>query len=229
MLKISFIDGKLNLCLRSLVEFKRSINEGLLTGKTLNEDLKEISDKFEKGMGTILHNAWLHIETLQTTDIDALVHHVMQVMVDVPHILPYLDTCAEKRDLHQRQEVLIFAYAAQLLKRIDDFEESRIMPTFRNKRFLVLGIEFLSRYHEALPHPTLLSCIETLSVLVESEDFNTYRDVHLDLSDSKEIGILSNFKEKCLSDLLKSMESRKIVRPLVDAIDKAKRTHAARK
>ncbi len=36
-------------------------------------------DSFEKGMGTILRNAWTHIEALQTTDIPLLVEYVTRV------------------------------------------------------------------------------------------------------------------------------------------------------
>lgn len=36
-------------------------------------------DSFEKGMGTVLRNAWTHIEALQTTDIPLLVEYVTGV------------------------------------------------------------------------------------------------------------------------------------------------------
>lgn len=34
---------------------------------------------FEKGMGTVLRNAWTHIEALQTTDVPLLVEYVTGV------------------------------------------------------------------------------------------------------------------------------------------------------
>lgn len=36
-------------------------------------------DSFEKGMGTVLRNAWTHVEALQTTDIPLLVEYVTGV------------------------------------------------------------------------------------------------------------------------------------------------------
>ena len=220
-----FIDGKLNLCARSLIEFKRKTNERLQAGTSLSESMEQTSDKFEKGMGILLNNVWLHIEALQTTDIDGLVEHITRVLAEVPTISQCLDSWAEKRDLHQRQEVMVFYYAARLIKHIDDFEESRIMPVLRTKRFLVLGMEFLHKYHPALPGPTLLKCIEALSMLVDSEEFSTYRERHIDHTNPDEISMLLSFKESCLSALLKDIENRKLVRPLADAIDKAKRSH----
>lgn len=40
---------------------------------------RESLDAFEKGMGTVLRNAWSHIEALQTTDIPLLVQYITGV------------------------------------------------------------------------------------------------------------------------------------------------------
>lgn len=39
----------------------------------------ESLNAFEKGMGTVLRNAWTHIEALQTTDIPLLVDYITGV------------------------------------------------------------------------------------------------------------------------------------------------------
>lgn len=41
--------------------------------------VRESLDSFEKGMGTVLRNAWTHIEALQTTDIPLLVQYITGV------------------------------------------------------------------------------------------------------------------------------------------------------
>ena len=86
----------------------------------------------------------------------------------------------------------------------------------------MLGVRFLNRFHDDLQPPSLLKVVEALSLLADSEDFSTYRDRHIPLS-GENIDLLSSLKEYCLTELLSS-ENRKIVRPLADAIDKAKRS-----
>jgi hypothetical protein len=135
----------------------------------------------------------------------------------------YLDSLARK-DLHQRQEVMVFYYAALLIKNIDEFEESRIMPALRSSKFLILGLKFVNKYQSVLPGVTLLKCVEALSIFVDSEEFQTYRAEHIDFTNEEDINEMISLKEKCLSEIMKDMENRKIVRPLVDAIEKAKRT-----
>ena len=199
------------------------------TDDPTTEQLREKGDQFEKGMGTLLRNCWLYIEALQTTDIDALTRYVAEVMVSSESLEEYLGDLAAKRDLHQRQEIMVFEYMGLLVQNIDDFEESRIMPILRNERVFIVGIKFLNKYSEALPVPTLLKCLQALAHLADSEEFSTYRDIHIDTGNGEEMSLLLSFKEKCLADYSTDMEKRKIVRPLVDAIDRAERTFNLRK
>ena len=95
-------DGKLNLCLRNLVEFRAFLRE--CKGRTSHLDgappayLPEAGeaktggssetwqqsklDVFEKGMGVMLRNAWSHVEAVQTTDLPMLIQHVGDVLHD---------------------------------------------------------------------------------------------------------------------------------------------------
>lgn len=82
-------------------------------------------DKFEKGLGTIMRNAWLHVEVLQTTDLPALVHHIADVfeaVLDMPQVTEGL---IRQGDLHQRQEVLVFYYLYGVLRHIEEIGEHR--------------------------------------------------------------------------------------------------------
>ena len=73
-------DGKLNLCLRNMVEFKahqrekKSVNKRDTDGKG-----SHILVKFEGGLGTILRFTWEHSEAVQTTDLLLLIQHISDV------------------------------------------------------------------------------------------------------------------------------------------------------
>lgn len=62
-------DGKLNLCLRNLIEFKQHERRARVIGTGPVFDFHVECDKFERGLGVILRNAWSHVEALQTTDL----------------------------------------------------------------------------------------------------------------------------------------------------------------
>ena len=230
-MRVSSLDGKLNLCLRNLIEYKTKMNKQKLdkTDTPLAEKLREIGDQFEKGMGTLLRNCWLHIEALQTTDVDSLVRYIVDVMVASEKLEEYLNDLAVKRDLHQRQEVMVIEYMGLLVANIDEFEESRIMPHLRSEKVFILGAKFLHKYSNALPAPILLKCLQSLAHLVESEEFSTYRDKHIDTTSGDDVDSLLSFKQSCLIQYLTDMDNRKIVRPMIDAIDKAERTFNTRK
>jgi hypothetical protein len=89
-----------------------------------------LCDKFEKGLGVMLKNAWLHVEVLQTTDIPALVNHIADVFQGALDTLEFFDTLVKKCDVHQRQETLVFYYLFGLLKHIDDIGEHRYLNFF---------------------------------------------------------------------------------------------------
>ena len=82
-------------------------------------------DKFEKGLGSILRNAWQHVEAIQTTDLYALINYitdVLQFTIDNP---TYIESLLKSDDLNQRQEILVFYYLLGLFKNVEQIKESR--------------------------------------------------------------------------------------------------------
>ncbi len=88
------------------------------------EHLEEC-DKFEKGLGVILRNAWQHVEALQTSDLTALIHHIADVFQTALEFPQLLENYMRGGDLHQRQEILCFYYLRGLLRHVEDITESR--------------------------------------------------------------------------------------------------------
>ncbi|RYG66323.1 hypothetical protein EON64_10025 [archaeon] len=151
-------DGKLNLCLRSLIEFKGKQIEARHNGRGpmvcesstyplcmvpihtpytshihtytpppvySQIDFVVECDKFEKGVGVIMKNAWQHVEVLQTTDLPALIHHIAAVLEGALALPEVMDTLLKKNDVHQRQEVLVFYYLNGLFRHVEDIREHR--------------------------------------------------------------------------------------------------------
>jgi hypothetical protein len=115
-------DGKLNLCLRNLIEYKSFQRT---EGSTVPPNKQDTCDKFEKGLGVVLRNAWSHVEAVQTTDIQALINHIGDVLDYAVASPEYMQQCDDKGDLAMRQEVVVFYYLIAVLNRLDELHEDR--------------------------------------------------------------------------------------------------------
>lgn len=222
-------DGKLNLCLRNLIEFKQSQINARKVGRGPMLDFTTECDKFEKGIGTMFRNAWQHVEVLQTTDLPLLINHIADTMKAALELTDLMDTLAAKGDLHQRQEVLVFYYLHGMMKHAEDIREHRMMPLIRERGLFMMAVRLLCYYGRLTGSSTLLSihkrtAAEALSALVETEDFSTYRDRYYSASDVSE---LVELKELVLTPIMTDVSVRRQIRPLVDVVDRAKRASAS--
>jgi len=98
------------------------------------------------------------------------------------------------------------------------------MPTLRAQNILMLGVKVLCHFGNRLtPAQQLLAC-QALSGIVETEHYITFPDTYLSFSaDSVDVDLLCQLKDTVLGNVTKEISNRKLVRPLVDAIDKIKR------
>lgn len=230
-LRFMLEDGKMNLCLKSLAEFKRTQIRVRLIEQGEMLDFPNECDKFEKGLGSIMRNAWQHVEVLQTTDLPALVHHIADVLTAANDMPDIIDSYIRQGDLHQRQELMVFHYMNGLFGHIEDIREHRVMPMIRERRVFMLGVEALCNYCqdrglESLMQVHRVKAAQALSLLVDTDDFCTYKDQHYQNTD---VDTLIRLKEDCLITIAKDYELKKSIRPLMDCIDKAKRLRNIRK
>lgn len=223
-LKFLLEDGKLNVCLRTLIEYKRSQAEERDKGEVGRIfEMKAECDKFEKGIGIVLRNAWNHVEALQTTDLSTLSFHISSVLDGGIRFPSAMISYLRNGDFHQRQEVLIFYYLASLLRFVDDILESRIMPYLRDRNVFMKAAQMLNLYHKEMFSLHVLKGVEALSLMVETDDFKTNKDLYI--SGKSDAEALINFKLTCLTPLLSNFDNRKLMRPLIEVIDKSKRQY----
>ena len=170
-----------------------------------------------------MRNAWTHAEALQTTDISGLMNYIGDVLDSVREFPAQMDTIFQLYDIHQRQEVLVFYYLCTLMNNLDRISEGTMMGILRSRKVFMNGARLLASYHPHLSRAYILKIAEALSLIAGSEDFSTYFDEHICGRDDAEL--LQDLKSGCLSLFSADFESRRLLRSLYDAIDKAQRKY----
>jgi hypothetical protein len=180
-------------------------------------------DKFEKGVGVIMKNAWQHVEVLQTTDLPALAHHLATVLEAMLALPEFIEPLLKKSDVYQRQEVLVFYYLNKLFRHVEDIHEHRIMPLVRELNLFMLIVKTLCQYGHDIDLGHRFVAAQALSLLVETDDFTSHRDAYYNPNSAGDLERMLLLKESVLVDLTRNSEHRKALRPLLDTIDRAKR------
>lgn len=213
-------DGKLNLCLMNLIEFKQHQRRARILGTGPIFDFAVECDKFERGLGIILKNAWSHVEALQTSDLIGLINHIADVIegaLEAPELLRFH---CKTGDLHQRQEIVVFYYLYDIMRHLEEIGENRVMPTIRGRGVFMLSVNLIDKVHNGVLGIHILKALSSLALMTASEDFRTYTDQYILYEN---VATLTDFKATCLASFQSDFEQKKLVRPLVDCIDKAKR------
>ena len=213
-------DGKLNLCLKNLIDYKQHQRRARVIGSGPIFEFAVECDKFERGLGTILKNAWSHVEALQTSDLTGLMNHIADVIEGALEAPEVLRCHCKAGDLHQRQEIVVFYYLFDVMRHVDQIGEGRVMPTIRERGLFMLSINLIERVHTGVLAIHILKALGALSLMTGTEDFSTYTNQYIKYDN---VATLIEFKAQCLVPLQTDFENRKTIRPLVDCIDKAKR------
>eukprot|EP00981_Chlorochromonas_danica_P012114 scaffold4505_cov165-Ochromonas_danica.AAC.4 len=214
-------DGKLNLCLRVLIEFKSIQIEARRIGRGPMIDFVAECDKFEKGVGVIMKNAWQHVEVLQTTDQPALIQHIATVLEGALALPDVIVPLLEKNDIHQRQEVLVFYYMYEIFRHEEGIQEYRVMPLVRSLDIFMLAIKVLDTYGSKMHVTHRLTAAKALALLTETEDFITHREAYY--KNPGDLERMIQLRDTFLVEFTSDFEKRKAIRPLLDCIDRAKR------
>ena len=130
-------EGKLNLCLRLLIEFKtlqrqEMFAETLVAAKRAEpnvefDDLQTIKMKaalYEQCIGMLLSCALCSVESLQTLDVPALINHIGQTLnFSLTH-----PEMVKAPDSERRQEVLVIHNLSSIFENIENLQVvSRIL------------------------------------------------------------------------------------------------------
>ncbi|GMI47387.1 hypothetical protein TrCOL_g3648 [Triparma columacea] len=215
-------DGKLNLCLRNMVDFKQFEREQYKMGNSgIRTEHMSKMDKFEKGLGVVLKNAWSHVEAIQTTDLPLLIDYCSQVVKFGVENKEFVSTKVEDNSLCERQEVVVMHYIMDLMNRVDDIGEDRLMPLMKEKKLFSLMLRFINTWSTDMMEEHLIVGLTALALIIETEDFKTFKGEHID-EDDRDI-LVGLDDEEWLEDICDDDKIRRKVRPVLDVIRESKR------
>jgi len=211
-------DGKLNLCLRNLVDFKEYQRDVQLNKKDEGDDaIKEKMMHFEKGCGVMLKNAWLHVEALQTTDLPLLINFCADIL---QHALKHPEIFKDFKSFEWRQEGIVTHYLHGLTKRLEDIEEHRVMPIMEEREVFSMLVQYLPLYADKFGEQDMLVALEACAMIVDTEDMRTHKDRYI--RDDNEREAVVKLRDLC-DDYMDDLDTRRKIRPLLDCIDACKR------
>lgn len=97
------------------------------------------------------------------------------------------------------------------------------MPIIRERKLFMLAVTLLNTIQDGVLSSHRIVAYETLSLLVGTEDFDTFRAEYI--GSTADVELLIAFKVSCLDEFKRDPEKRRFVRPLCDCIDRAMRLH----
>ena len=205
-------------------------------------------EKFEKGVGIVLCNAWHHVEAIQTTDLPLFVEHCSQVLEFALGNYNFVKEMVNDGSLCKRQEVVAIHFLYVLMKRIDDIGEDRVMPMIKvrrrfggqrdgtngksynhsrpfnsvqEKKLFSLILQFLHEWSTSMTEDSLILTIKAMAIIISTEDFATFKDAYIAESDRD---ILVELKdEEWLEDICDDESVRRAIRPFLDLCKESSR------
>ena len=228
-------EGKLNLTLRLLVNFKDMQRQEKFAGALQTAQLKEphvvfddvptIKVKaalFEQTLGMLLSCALSAVESLQTLDMPLLLEHMARTLsFSLSH-----SEMVRSPDSARRQEVLCVTYLALIFGHIDVLQEDRIMDLISEHNVLWLLARNVELYHTFYAAATRIDAGKALSGILGSEDFKTSPERFLSApSDQASLDVkkmLVSLEGGFIKENFSDFASKKPVRGLLDAISRFK-------
>jgi hypothetical protein len=95
------------------------------------------------------------------------------------------------------------------------------MPLIRERGIFMLSARVLNMCSAALLQSHRLKVAEALSLMADTEDFGTYRTIYI--PSKMDVEVLIQLKDNCLAELTKDFDHKRLLRPLIDCIERAKR------
>jgi hypothetical protein len=220
-------EGKLNMILRILHDYKRSMMAPDAQGtlETIarshhdgNTDvLLKSAVAFEQHAGSLLRCAITHVESIQSVDMPELCEHIGEVLA---HLLSNIEA-GSASDYSGMQEVQVVYYLGCIAQQFESLNEDRTMELLRNHGVLSKFVRVLSSPDAIYDRDCLTTATKALSVFLESEHFQTNRAQHF--PDPEDVARVVQLDTKFVAELCKDAKFRVSIRPLCDFIRKNKR------
>lgn len=206
-IRIIVEEGKVNLIMRSLAEFKA--NSAAI--RECTGELSAAINSYERSVGIILRCCVTAIEALQIMDIRAFLDYISATLDNAlsPGFVP-------SEDFISKQEAVVIHYVSSIMRGLEKLNEDVVMG-----KVLSLGIVkkciqhmslFFPRYDRSLRHATVL----LFSALMECETYKTKPSAFIPTNDDKKaiVAILEPVAKALVTEF---PDRKKLIRPLLDA------------
>lgn len=237
-IRILVEEAKVNLCVRMMNDYKQwqyaQFASGAGTVVPIREACKALSMSesqielktalFEESLGMLLARSFMHVETLQLTDIQLLIEHCVMVF----------NRCksgmieAASRGLDS-QETLVMCYFASLMKHAEALNKPELLEKTRECGLIGMAVDHVLSRASAYPPEILSVVVEGFVGLADNEDFKTDWVTYFIAADcAPDVGAKSAFLSLegiLVEPLIKDHpEKKKDVRPLLDFFRVIQRT-----
>jgi len=164
-IRILVEEAKVNLCVRMMTEYKKWHYKSLADDKTAELDRK--CKQFEESLGLLLRRSFIHLETLQLTDVRLLLEHCALVLERCNGLS--LDAGANTK----MQETMVLYYFSSVTKHAESLNNSELLAKMRELRLVRLVAEHTLKNVSKYPLEVAGVVSAAFASLAENEDFQT--------------------------------------------------------
>eukprot|EP00906_Rhabdomonas_costata_P025466 RCo036406 len=203
-------EGKINMLMRAMNEFKVFHYNALIEGTYKDEDTKVRMKLFEQSLGILLKCTLSAVEALQTLDLTSLIQHVAMVLRHV------LETPEFALTDYNVQEMLVISYLDLILRKIEHLNEDTIMKQLESHGVVSMVLKHYEKLSPKLEKDAHEPYFFFLAHLMETETYQTHRSKYIcDPTDKRRLASLEGRVKELMSV---SPENRKTLRVLCDNI-----------
>jgi len=191
-IKILLEEGKINLCMRLLNEYKakyKDVDRSAAIQKILDEneasdeetiyeeDVEELLDQFEKGSGLILHLALQHEEVLQILDCTVLVAHIAMILKEAEARAGLFESTRAHKFTHaflgvdKLQESLVFCYLASLAHHLEKLDEEKIVNLLTDHNIVPMATLHMHDHYNWYADDVVAAYFVFMHSVMDSETF----------------------------------------------------------
>ncbi|EKX39520.1 hypothetical protein GUITHDRAFT_154440 [Guillardia theta CCMP2712] len=218
-------EGKLNLTLRLLVDFKDLQRQEQFANKLSAakqaepnasfDDLSTIKIKaalFEQTLGVLILCSITSIEALQVIDFPLFIEHIAKTL-EFALMHPEM---VRSPDSYRRQEVLAVSYIFHILQAMDQLQEDRIMEVMQEKKVFPSLVRNIATYHTYYQTNVKKHSVMAVSSFVNTEAFKTNPKAFLQDDETK--SLIVSLEESLIKEHFSDYSKKKLIRPLLDFI-----------
>lgn len=213
-IRILVEEAKVNLCVRIMEDYKRWQYASLMEDRERKLDRK--CQRFEESLGLLLWRSFIHLETLQLTDVRLLLEHCTLVLDHCSKIA--IDAPGNVK----MQETMVLYYWASMMKHSESLNNEELLAKVQECRLLHLVTTHLTEHATKYPLDVLSNVAAGFASLSENEDFKTDWKRFFDSHEEK-VAFLSLESLLVEPILREDASKKKHLRPLTDFFNVLKR------